>query len=114
MSVKLTTYEVDVEVRRGNKHYQPFLGIYVHEKTVKMFHKDARTPEQAMQKCEKYGRPLRVRKMDVQKIDGDIGRLNLEEMIANPYEDAVAMDEMVWRKRKDRIKNKGKDKPPID
>lgn len=114
MSATLTTFEVRVEVKQGSKHYQSFLGMYVQDKTVKMFHKDARTREQAIQKCEKYGRPLSARKLDVEKIDGSMVNLNLEEIMINPWENALAMDEMIWRKRNVRIQSRQKDKPTLD
>ena len=114
MNSTLTTFEVRVEVKQGSKHYQPFLGMYVQNKTVKMFHKDARTREQAIQKCEKYGRPLSARKLDVEKIDGSMVNLNLEEIMINPWENALAMDEMIWRKRNVRIQSRQKDKPTLD
>jgi len=135
----LTTYEVRVEVekkgtercreinyysgeRLEHKKVQekPFATIAssywvrTADKVVKMFHKDARTRKQAMQKCEKHGRPISARKINIEKIDGNIANLNLEELMVNPYENAVAMDEFVWRKRNIRIKHRQRDKKALD
>ena len=106
----LTKYEVRVNVKNGSKRYSSFLGMYVQDEAIKMFHKDARTPKQAMMKCEKHGRPLSARKVSLDKMVGDMGNLKLDEQLVNPYENAIAMDEFVWQKRNIRIKNRGRDK----
>lgn len=110
MNDTLSTFEVKVKIKSGTKYYSSFLGMYVQDETVKMFHKDARTGDQAMKRCEKYGRPISVRKADIVKMIGDMGNLKLDEMFVNPYENAIAMDEFVWKKRNIRIKNRGRDK----
>jgi hypothetical protein len=121
----MTTFEVRVEVERkgseryreiswfGNIHIRKPFYMYVGNKVTKMFHKDARTPEQAMKKCEKYGRPLSVRKADVSRMDGNMENLPLLQELYqpdNPYKNAVAMDELIWRKRVKRLDNRKKDR----
>lgn len=110
MSNTLTTFEVKVKVKNSAKHYSSFLGMHVQDEIIKMFHRDARTGEQAMKGCEKHGRPISVRKADISKMQGNPENLKLDEMFVNPYENAIAMDEMIWKKRNTRIKNRGKDK----
>lgn len=106
----LTTYEVKVKVKRGIPYYSSLLGMYIQDEIVKMFHRDARTGEQAMRGCEKHGRPISVRKADIERMQGNPERLKLDEMLLNPYEDAIAMDEFVWKKRNLRRANLGRDK----
>jgi hypothetical protein len=111
MGASLPTFEVRVKVKSGSKRYQSFLGTYVQDEMTRMFHKEARSGEQAMQKCEKYGRPVSARKVDRENIQGHIENLKLDQPQENPYENAIAMDEMIWRKRNIRRDNLHKDKP---
>ena len=71
-----------------------------------MFHIEANTPSQAGTRAEKYGRPLSVRKVDVEKMGGNIEKLLMPEVYgeSNPYPNAIAMDEMIWRKKNKRVK----------
>jgi len=116
MSSLLTTYEVKVKVKTGLKRYQSFLGMFVQDEIVKMFHQDAKSPRQAMQKCEKYGVPISVHKADITAMFGNPEKLSLLEepySSGNPYETAIAMDEMIWQKkenRANRLQNRKKDK----
>ena len=110
MKNTLITYEVRVRVKSGIPHYSSLLGMYIQDEIVKMFHRDARTGEQAMQGCEKHGRPISFRKADIARMQGNPEKLKLDEMLLNPYEDAIAMDEFVWKKRNLRRKNSEKDK----
>jgi len=118
-------FEVRVLVKntRARGHYCGFQGLYRHWEKVKMFHIDARTPEQAGEKAKRYGRPLTIRKADITKMYGDITRLKLDQkplvdmyQQGSPYSSAIAMDEMIWQKknRKKRVKNREKDKKSID
>lgn len=116
MTAHLPTFEVKVKVKDGSKIFSSFLGMFVQHETVKMFHKDARTGNQAMSMCEKYGRPISYHKADVSKMLGNMENLPLEQAPysdGNPYDSAIAMDEFIWKKkdkRKKRIENQGKDK----
>lgn len=126
MNTPMRTFEVRVEVeRKGSERYQEIswfrnvrtskkpVYMRVGDKVVKMFHKDARTPEQAMEKCKKYGHPISVRKADVLKMGGNLEKLPLLQELNqpyNPYGSAIAMDEMIWKKRNKRIKNREKDR----
>lgn len=115
MSITITTYEVKVKIKSGIERYSSFLGMYIQDEIIKMFHKDARTSEQAMQKCEKYGRPISAHKADVSKMYGNMEALPLMQEPyggGNLYENAIAMDEFIWKKknREKRIKNREKDK----
>ena len=119
MGRPLETFEVRVEVIRNNsKHYEivPYLkGMWVFDKIIKMFHVDAKDGKTAMRICEKHGRPLTSRK--VKDRDGAIEHLQLfQEHIEIPYENAIAMDDMIWRKKKkraERINNLQKDKKGV-
>lgn len=112
-------FEVRVKVRNGAKHYSSFLGMFVEEEVIKMFHIPARTVQQAGKKARKYGRPISVRKPNVEKMYGSPEKLRLDQeplagvyQFGSPYESTIAMDEMIWQKKKreKRIKNRKKDK----
>ncbi len=107
MSSDIQTFEVRVKVkRRGSRHFSSHAGMYIDQAVIKMFHIEARSHEQASQRCEKHGRPISVRKVDVGRIR-PISSLVLP-VVENPYPDAVAMDEMIWKRktrRSDRIQN---------
>jgi len=108
----ITTFEVRVNVKKdGARRYQSFLAMHIQDEVTKVFHIDARTPEQAKKKAKKHGHPISVRKADVFKMVGNIEKIRLD--LVNPYPDAVAMDEMIWKKKK-RIKNREKDKNTLD
>jgi hypothetical protein len=84
---------------------------------VVLFHVCARTAEQACDKAERYGRPVGARKIERDKIFGDIETLELKQTPlvdvyaeGNPYNSALAMDEMIWQKRNERRKNQEKDR----
>ncbi len=113
MGSSLQTFEVKVMVKiKGSKHFSWNRGKYIENGIVKMFHKDARTGEQAMRKCEKYGHPISVRKVDVERIKS-LPSLPLGYGLVNPYPDAIALDEMPWRrknKRVERVLNHKRDK----
>lgn len=116
MGNNIRTYEVRVEVeKKGSSHFSSHVGKHIQNKIIKMFHVDARTHEQAMQKVEKRGRPISARKVNVEEMGINIENLLLREPYGakNPYPDAIAMDEMVWRKknkRAERIGYRGKDR----
>lgn len=122
----VTTFEVKVEVeKKGSERCQPIsycggertrkrVWVRVADKIVKVFHIDANGPKQAEKKARKHGKVVTVRKVKVSDIVGNIEALTLDQPV-NPYENAIAMDEMIWkRKRGKRIKSKGKDKQGID
>ena len=83
---------------------------------LKTVHKTASSPYQAMVKAKKLGTAIHVRKVDFTKIFGNIEDLNLEQgekVEVSPYTTAIAMDEMIWKKKDNRIKrlnNRQKDK----
>ncbi len=107
------TFEVRVAVRqRGSRHFSSHVGMYIEAQVTKLFHKDARTGEQAMRMCEKYGRPLSFHKVDADMMRGDAERFALPNP-SNPYPNAIAMDEFIWKKKADRaerIESRSKDK----
>ncbi len=126
MGNNLHAFEVRVEVeKKGSERYSDILrrdtylkdrhSGYVADRVIKMFHFEKRTHEQAWKAGEKHGRVLSVRKFDAIEKLAKIERLVLP--LYNPYPDAIAMDEMIWRRksgRLERISNRGKDKNPID
>lgn len=109
MSSNLTAFEVRVSVK-GNKSsgYNSANGCYCFDETIKMFHKWARTAKQAMDRCRKYGKPISVRKVDVSVMYKDFEKLPLLNDMYNSH--AIALDEMIWRKRNGRGNNMHKDK----
>ena len=124
MSRNNINYEVMVEVEKpGSERYEvvPYLkGMFVKDKIVKMFHKRARTPEQAAKKCIKYGRVIRIRKTQVDRMLGNPEKLLLPQeplgvyTLGSPYKNAVAMDEMIWDKQNKKRKNKHRDKISVN
>ena len=110
------TFEVRVLVKKtGSKHFSQHIGKYLYETMTRMFHIEARTANQAGARAEKYGRPLSVRKVDVERMSGNIEKLLLPEVYGanNPYSNAIAMDELIWKKKSKRAgrrENNGKDK----
>jgi predicted aconitase len=112
MSVSITTYEAWVKSNR----------FWVHTKQgkhpmVRMYHIDARTNEQAREKAKKYGEPIRVQKAKTEDMFGEFELLPLRNDVyqnGNPYDSAVALDEMIWLKRNKRRNNMYKDKESID
>ena len=102
----MNMYEVQVKVRCSPKPkgYNSSMGIFVYEELIKMFHKEARTPQQALDKCKKYGRPISVQKADISDMVDDIEKIL--DNPRNPYPNAIAMGEMIW-KRKHGSKDKG-------
>ncbi len=109
-------FEVRVLVKKkGSRHFSSHIGKYIEETVTKMFHIDAKTPNKAGVRAEKYGRPLSVRKADVERMGGNIENLLLPEVYGadNPYPNAIAMDGMIWKqknKRVERRENFAKDK----
>jgi hypothetical protein len=106
MSVMMNTYEIRRRIIGqiiehlswkdgfGEKHF----------KEMKMFHVEARTPDQAIKKSEKYGGELvSCRKAD--KEEPPVMYLK-----GNPYKSAIAMESMIWQKRNVRRKKMDKDK----
>lgn len=119
-------------------HYSshPVIRKWIKETSVGLFHVSARTAEQACDKAEKYGRPIGARKIDRDKIFGNIEKLELNQSpLVNvygdgnpykkdnvydngkpykdsPYVSALSLDEMRRIEREARIKNKEKDKLP--
>jgi hypothetical protein len=80
-----------------------------------MFHIEARTRQQAIEKAKKHkGRILSCRKVDVSPALTSIEHIPLDNFniydAVNPFKNAVAMDEMVWKKRNKRRANLQKDK----
>lgn len=130
MGNNVRTFEVEVEVERkgttrcreinygGGEHLRGIgrprgpssIWMHVTDKVVKMFHISARTPKQARNKAEKYGRPISVRKPVVEKIVGLSENLPLQQAV-NPFENAIVMDEFIWkRKRRERLQSRVRDK----
>lgn len=113
MSVREHPYEVRVRVKgKVPRGYSSLNGCYFYPKLIKMFHTLAKSTQQAMDKCRKHGEPISARKVNVGVMFKDIERLELEAPYGqgNPYNSALAMDEMIWHKRNARIANRHKDK----
>ena len=112
-----TIFEVRVAVEEKSEHFSIHASDFVKSTMVKLFHIPARTPQQACDKARKHGRPLEAHKINREKIFGNIEALKISETQpkgvyaqGNPYNTAVAMDEMIWLKRNNRRKNMVKDK----
>lgn len=118
MSINATVFEVRVEIKGDSPiRWHPWKDGAEYDKLLKTLHIRRRTPKQAKCEASKYGKVLSCRKLDVAIIAGDIEKLPLDNhkyVNVNPYSNAVAMDELIWKKRKTRRKNIQKDKSPID
>jgi len=103
----MPTFEVRVLVKKkGSRHFSSHIGKYIEETVTKMFHIDAKTPNNAGVRAEKYGRPISVRKADFERMGGNIEDLLLPEVygVDNPYPNALAMDGMIWKQKNKRAK----------
>lgn len=111
MGNDVQTFEVRVEVRqKGSRHFSSHVGRFIENTMTKMFHIDARTRKQALQKAEKHGRPISARKADVERMSLSVERMPLGA--SNPYPNAIAMDEFIWKrkgKRQERRNNNSRD-----
>lgn len=119
MSAILTMYEIRVRVKTSPypKGYNCKNGCYFYDEIIKTFHKEAKTPEQAKARCKEYGRPISVRKVDVSTMHKDFEKLPLLNGVyqdGNPYEHAIAMDEMIWEKRNKRRSTMQKEKDTLE
>ena len=119
MGANLTTFEVRVRITGGLPiRYLDNYGQNQYPKEIKMFHVEARTSKQAINIKKKLGEIVSCRKTQVDRIVGNIESLPLNQdtmySLGNPYEDAVAMNDMIWKKRNKRRKNIHKDKIPLD
>ncbi len=97
----MSSLDTKYEVRVRNHRY------------VEMFHIDAKNHSRAKSLAKKFGHVVSIRKVDKELLLGKIEHLKLDEpieVIENPYESAVAMDEMIWNKRNKRRINQSKDK----
>jgi hypothetical protein len=111
----MQTFEVEVEVKKkGSRHFSSHIGMYIDYGQVRMFHIDARTQDQASDIAErKYGHVRGIHKVDKDKMRGNPQRFLLPYGANNPYPNAIAMDEMIWKKkeqRAERLENQKKDK----
>lgn len=127
------TYEVEVEVFSGSKHYGYYpvysndakskaeKGVYIKDKLTKMFHFENCSYAQAIKKGKKHGKVKSCQKVDAYESLQSIEHLELNQETVydrgNPYPNAVAMSEMLWNKKSDRrinLDNQKKDKKLID
>jgi hypothetical protein len=133
MSQHTETYEVEVEVFLGGKHYGYYpvhsedakskaeKGVYIKDKLVKMFHFENCSYSQAIEKGKKHGKVKSCQKVDAYESLRSIEHIELNQETVydrgNPYPNAMAMGEMLWNKKIDRrnnLINQKKDKEPID
>lgn len=117
MSNNIQTFEVQVRVKRkGSRRFSPRMGMYVDDSDIRMFHIEAGKPKQAKRKAEKHGRVLSCRKVSASQVIERMAVITEAQLVGiqmtNPYLDAVAMDELIWKrknKRAERIRNRGRD-----
>lgn len=98
--MSLLTYEVKVKVRQMGQRYK-----------LRVYHIEAPDGKRACQRAKKYGEPLTAHKVDKDALFGNIENLPIAEFnpSLNSVSPAIAMDEMVWRKRNKRRRNSHKD-----
>jgi len=110
MSTNVATYEIKVRVKEGKQiGYRCDNTSFVFREVIKMFHKEARTPKQALEKCRKYGEPLSVRKVILHSVFNDFPKL-MADMHIPTKSNAIKTDERIWEKRNVRRKNMYRDK----
>jgi hypothetical protein len=110
-----TTFEIRIMERGALIRHTNWDDGAQYEKTVKMFHIEARTRQQAIDKVRKHkGKILSCRHVDVSPALHSIEKIQLDNFniydAVNPYKNAIAMDEMIMRKRTKRRDNIYKDK----
>jgi hypothetical protein len=117
MNTTITTFELRVRVRGVPYEYYARFAKRISHDVVKMFHVQRRTPEQAVEVGRKYGEVLTCRKVNRDKVLGSAENIRLEpQNIYVPevqYNSALAMDEMIWKKRNIRRNNIQRDKKDI-
>lgn len=109
-------YEVRVEVSGSDYEYYSRFGKRICHSIVKMFHFEKNKPEQAIESGQKYGRVISCRKANRDRILGNAECTKLEPQpnlyeMGNPYQTAIHMDDMIWKKRNLRRANLPLDKP---
>jgi len=113
MGSNLSTFEARVGVKvKGSRHFSWHVGKQIEDEIIKTFHFEWTTRRRATREAEKHGRLISLRKVDVERIR-PIDNLVLPPQLSNPYPDAVAMDEFIWKKkekRAERIGNQERDK----
>jgi hypothetical protein len=121
MGVAQVLFEVEVIVETGNKEYKPLnwygKAEWTRTKIRKMYHIPARNQNHAWKKAQKYGTPKSCHKIDAVSALSNIENIKLDQepIISklNPYLNAIAMDELIWKKKKSK-KQHNKSKKPID
>jgi hypothetical protein len=120
MSVGTLLFEVGVLVK-GKEQYKYTTEYYgkgdiTNNSFEKMFHIEARTAKQACLKARKYGTPKTCRKVDALSLLSNIENIDLKQKLVfginSPFKNAIAMDEMIWNKKKS--KKKKFDKKTLD
>ena len=113
------TYEISVRIK-GNKPIERLNwdSGEKFDKSVKMLHREARTAEQACDWVLNWASRLHIhlKILSCRKVDafGDLERRTAIQTdmpeVPNPYKSALAMDEMVWKRRNLRRRSMIKDK----
>ncbi len=118
MSCNVSVFELRIETR-GDKviRWHPWKDGEEYDKKRIMLHYERRTAQQAMRVASKKGKVLSCRELSrAEVIEREADRIdslpldNALYMNVNPYSNAVAMDEMIWKKRNNRRDNIQKDK----
>lgn len=114
MSTNVSMFEVRVEVK-GDKPIRTHPWKDCEEefkKIIKMLHIERRTSKQAINEGRKCGRVMSCRQLNkaevIERESRYMESLPLENeryVNLNPYVSAVAMDEMIWKKKKRLRKN---------
>ena len=114
MSANISTFEVRIRTKGQLLAYHDYHGEYKYSKMLKMLHIVRRTAAQAIAVAKKHGEVVSCRKVDIVAMVGNIENIKLEQSTVyeagNPYKSALAMDDMVWKKRNKRLDNSHKDK----
>lgn len=107
-------FEVKVKVKGIPFEYYSRYGKYISHEVIKMFHFQRRTQEQAIEEGKRYGDVISCCKVKAEDSLKSIEALELNQDTVydqgNPYQSAMAMDSMIWKKRNKRRENLHKDK----
>ena len=112
MSAIIDIFEVRIEKRSDNPiRWHSWKDGAEYEKSVETLHIERRTREQAVKIGSKRGRVLSCRKIDRDVITGNIEMMPIQNHIyvnQSPYKNAIAMDEMIWKKKPRKLNKKPK------
>ena len=104
MGTNVSVYEVRVQIKGQPFEYYSKYGKRISHEIEKIFHFERNRPKQAIEAGRKYGKVINCRKVKYSDVLGNIESIKLEPQPSiygqgNPYNNAIAMGDMIWKKR---------------